>query len=69
MFDNVECNWTSVIILGLFLIFIVCISIWAMSKSKKIDCCKSLTNFKKCNAYFKNDIYMNYKQLCKNPKS
>jgi hypothetical protein len=68
MFTNRECNWVSIIIVILFLIFIVCISLWAGSKSKTTNCCKSQTDFKNCKAYFKNGVDMNsdtnYKKIC-----
>ncbi len=68
MFTNRECNWVSIIIVILFLVFIVGLSLWAVSKSKTTNCCKSQTAFKNCKAYFKNGVDMDsensYKQIC-----
>lgn len=67
MFTNRECNWISISIATLFLIVIICLALWATSKSKPVNCCETLTTFKNCQAYFKNGMEAenNYKQLCK----
>lgn len=67
MFTNRECNWISISIATLFLIVIICLALWATSKSKPVNCCETLTTFKNCQAYFKNGMESenNYKQLCK----
>jgi hypothetical protein len=62
-------NILSIIFISIFFIFIVCISIWAISKSKTINCCSNKSNFQNCRAYFKNGANMKsdniYKQICK----
>ena len=69
MFTNRECNLISISIATLFLIVIICLALWATSKSKKVNCCETQTTFKNCQAYFKNGMDMdsenNYKQICK----
>ena len=55
--------------MSIFFIFIVSLSLWAISKSKTINCCTNKSSFQNCRAYFKNGIDMNsdnvYKQICK----
>lgn len=62
-------NILSIIVISIFFIFIVRLSLWAISKSKTINCCTNKSSFQNCRAYFKNGIDMNsdnvYKQICK----
>lgn len=68
MFTNKQCNWISIGIIFVFLLFIIGIALWATSTSKAINCCESQSTFKGCKAYFKNGIDMdkenNYNQIC-----
>jgi len=68
MFTNRECNWTSVILIIIFLLFILALILWATSKSKPKNCCNSKLDFQNCKAYFKGGIDMNsennYKKVC-----
>lgn len=69
MFTERQCNWVSVIIVSLCLLFIIGIAIWATSKSRTINCCENQSTFKGCKAYFKNATTMDsettYNQICK----
>lgn len=68
MFTNRECNWTSVILIIIFLLFILGLILWATSKSKPKNCCNSKSDFQNCKGYFKGGIDMssenNYKKVC-----
>jgi len=63
-----SCNWTSVIITSIFLIFIISLSLWAVSNSRVKNCCNSKTDFTNCKVNFGENTKMNeegsYEKIC-----
>ena len=64
----ISCTWSSIIIATIFLLFIVSISLWAVSKSRIKNCCSSKTDFTSCKVNFGENSKMNeegtYEKIC-----
>jgi len=64
----ISCTWSSIIITAIFLLFIVSLSLWALSKSRIKNCCSSKTDFTNCKVNFggksKLDEEGSYEEIC-----
>jgi hypothetical protein len=66
----IYCDWTSLIITGLFFIIIMALVIWSSLKSRIQNCCKNKTAFSQCKSNFGKNFDMNsdtnYNTICAN---